>query len=165
MLSKISHHNLFKTNCPNTRSEAAQIVAVSELMGYSFDADYTFAAAGGGGGAEGGDGRSSGTPAALPEVFLVAVAAGAAEDDEAAGATTNVVDKEPLDSSGGFEAGAASGGGAAEHGAQESASPPHTGLLSAARASVGGERAAGCVWLADDTLLGPVSCCTNCAQN
>jgi hypothetical protein len=40
--------------------------------------------------------------------------------------------------------------------AQEQQTQQQHPLLSAARQAAGGDRAAGCVWLADDSLLGPI---------
>ncbi|GAX78214.1 hypothetical protein CEUSTIGMA_g5656.t1 [Chlamydomonas eustigma] len=84
-----------------SKAEAAQIVAVSERMGYAHDADYSFAST-----------------------------------------SVHAHDVVPH-----FEA------------VQDAESSPDFDIgrgLSAARSTAGGERAAGCVWLADPSLLNPV---------
>ena len=114
-----------------SRRETAQIVAVSERMGYALDADYTFAAAS--------SGAASGVPhtVPLPAVFLEETPAAS----EAAGRRQAELASSTLQ----------------DPPAAATSLPEGTpGVLSAARSSAGGERAAGCVWLADNSLLGPV---------
>ena len=114
-----------------SRRETAQIVAVSERMGYALDADYTFAAAS----SEAAAGGGHTTP--LPAVFQEETpAASEAAGRQQADLASSIPQDPPA---------AAASQPEAAH-----------GVLSAARSSAGGERAAGCVWLADDSLLGPV---------
>ena len=113
-----------------SRRETAQIVAVSECMGYALDADYTFAAA-----ASEAAAARGGHTAPLPAVFQESEAP-APRDNEATGLTSSS-SQDPATAT------------------SQPAEAAH-GVLSAARSSAGGERAAGCVWLADDSLLGPL---------
>ena len=118
-----------------SREEAAQIIAVSERMGYSQDADYAFSAPEKGSGSGSRSGSGQGGPS-LPDVFLVPVLdADHGDTDPGTAADTRYI------------SGAGSGYSSVRAGG---------GQLSAARASAGGERAAGCVWLADESLLSPV---------
>ena len=137
-------------------------------MGYSFDADYAFAS--------GGDSEVQGrqmnnivaNSVSLPSVFLDA---GDAEEDISDNVGAKDVRKpEDTNQASAANASVVTGGeegyadppiafesimNPASDGTGGTPSAPH-GLLSAARASAGGERAAGCAWLADNSLLGPV---------
>lgn len=123
-----------------SRSECAQILAASQALGYRHDVDYTFAAgsstAGGGGGEGGGqEGRSA------------AGAAASSSGDGGGGAAPAAVGAPSV------AAGSHSdSSGAAAAGAPSAA----RGVAASLAGAAAGGPAAGCVWYADDSLLGPL---------